>query len=270
MRRGYNGEILFDGDKFVGVNLGADYCAEHEWGIERLCKYLGVYNHTKDNEKAYLSMKDNIQRGLGYDPVFGVEARTITNTDNLLATKHILKGKTVYALYCGANYFLKHCSSKLSDEIKPWNDEWEISGAWSEHDFGFIVRNRKIINDLVDAANKHNLFITTAGGGPFENGGLKLLIASRMPDGVLDKMYKADADSYDLLTKAYGSGIYDELKQAGKQFFALSPRLDDNGELIFWLNPHEQDKYHACWCTLQDLRDWINDTGKIIIKKTRR
>ena len=215
-------------------------------------------------------MKENIERGLGYDPVFGVEARTITKMDNLLSTKHILNGKTVYALYCGADYLLENCKkTKLNAEIKPWDDEWTICGAWSGQDFGFIVRNKNIIPELLEAINRHDLFITTAGGVPFENGGLKLLIASRMPDGVLNRMYNDDADYYDLLNKAYGSGIYDELKQAGKQFFALSPRLNDKGELIFWLNPHEQDKYESCWCTLEDLRDWIQDKGKII-KKTRR
>lgn len=33
MREGHNNGILWLDETFVGVNLGADYCAEHEWGI---------------------------------------------------------------------------------------------------------------------------------------------------------------------------------------------------------------------------------------------
>jgi hypothetical protein len=34
MRRGNKAEILRnEAGLFMGVNLGADYCAEHEWGV---------------------------------------------------------------------------------------------------------------------------------------------------------------------------------------------------------------------------------------------
>ena len=43
MRQSYNGAILINSiDKNKGINLGADFCAEHEWGILRLSDYLGV------------------------------------------------------------------------------------------------------------------------------------------------------------------------------------------------------------------------------------
>lgn len=35
MRQGFRNEILFLEGKLVGVSLGADYCAEHEWGIDK-------------------------------------------------------------------------------------------------------------------------------------------------------------------------------------------------------------------------------------------
>ena len=43
MRRTYNSQFIFNEDgTFVGLNLGADYCAEHEWGIRDLEDTFGI------------------------------------------------------------------------------------------------------------------------------------------------------------------------------------------------------------------------------------
>ena len=36
MRRAFHGVVLEEDGNFFGFNLGADYTAEHEWGIKRL------------------------------------------------------------------------------------------------------------------------------------------------------------------------------------------------------------------------------------------
>ena len=47
MRQSYGGNIIYNkNNEFVGVNLGADFCAEHEWGIQRMCTRLGVANNS--------------------------------------------------------------------------------------------------------------------------------------------------------------------------------------------------------------------------------
>ena len=43
MRAGFNNaEVLFHEGEFVGVNLGADYCSEHEWGIGKIKQAFGI------------------------------------------------------------------------------------------------------------------------------------------------------------------------------------------------------------------------------------
>ena len=88
-----------------------------------------------------------------------------------------------------------------------------------------------------------------------------------IPKSWADKVYENDKENYETWKEAYETGIYKELKEADKKFFALSPNKDDKGNLIFWLNPQEQDKYNFGWVTLQDLKDWIQNKGKIVLKK---
>jgi len=59
-------------------------------------------------------------------------------------------------------------------------------------------------------------------------------------------------------------------RKAKKEFFYLKIRsIDKNGKPSWWLNPYEQQKYEAGWYSTQDLLDWANDKGKVLIK-TRR
>jgi hypothetical protein len=45
MRRGHhNGWLENENKEMIGINLGADFTAEHEWGIEDLYRTLGVSN----------------------------------------------------------------------------------------------------------------------------------------------------------------------------------------------------------------------------------
>src|SRR5690606_28298750 len=60
-----------------------------------------------------------------------------------------------------------------------------------------------------------------------------------------------------------------ELKAAGKRYFALSPRWKDDqeSEVVFWLNPMEQQDYNSGSFTVDELRQWIRNEGRIIIDK---
>ena len=59
------------------------------------------------------------------------------------------------------------------------------------------------------------------------------------------------------------------LEKAKCRYYALSLRWkdDDKKEVIFWLNPMEQDKNNFGWFTVEDLKDWAKGKGKIPMKK---
>lgn len=63
------------------------------------------------------------------------------------------------------------------------------------------------------------------------------------------------------------TNIYSILENAGKKYFALSVKWKDEKreDIIFWLNPMEQDKYNYGWFTINDLKDWAQNKGKIIM-----
>lgn len=45
MRRGIgNPQFVYSGDKAIGIHIPANFCAEHEWGIEELKKKFGITN----------------------------------------------------------------------------------------------------------------------------------------------------------------------------------------------------------------------------------
>jgi len=59
MRRGNNPEILMIEDKFVGFNLSADYCGEHEWGIKKIDE---IWKRNQETHK--LIANDNALKNL--------------------------------------------------------------------------------------------------------------------------------------------------------------------------------------------------------------
>ena len=44
----------------------------------------------------------------------------------------------------------------------------------------------------------------------------------------------------------------------------LLPAIDDTGNLRFFLNPREQNRYNHGWFSLEELKAWAGDTGPII------
>ena len=141
----------------------------------------------------------------------------------------------------------------------------EIGTAWDERGFGIIVdkSHKKDLENLVKAFNNLDIVIGQANSIAFENGGLLLMKKSAFSKETADKVYQQDKDYYDLHVDVYNTGIEEKLKNAGKGYYALSPKRE-NGEIMFFLNPEKQNIYNYGWFTLQDLEDWAEDKGKII------
>ena len=78
-----------------------------------------------------------------------------------------------------------------------------------------------------------------------------------------------DEDYFRLITVASETGIYKILKDAGKRFFALSPKWKDDNkeEVVFWLNPIEQHIYNYGWFTVEDLKLWAKNEGPVMMEK---
>ena len=106
-------------DKKVGILLCADYCAEHEWGIEELSNTLGILNPNVDDKSSFrITASDYIEsvtvtvRGKEYFIITMAYSRRPRNTDYVSVV----------------DWF--------EEEYEFWNEDGIVStmGAWSKSD----------------------------------------------------------------------------------------------------------------------------------------
>ncbi len=285
MRRGQKPRFLEHEGVLVGVNLGADFCAEHEWGIKKIARSFGLPTTEQSD----------------MDGVFGPKRLTVTEvptnilcwqddgneaflicSDGLLWRQKDAPPLSVESLnkdrYYGQelslpSYLWEEMDAKRSKKkfTPPVN---QISGAWAEDSFGVHVKGAEFVGHLkavYDAMLQKDLCIFLGGATlpVFENPGLQLVIASRIPEDGAKIMAETQREKYQVKMDAEKTGIADRLKTAGIRYFALSPRRargDENTKhpVIFWLNPMEQQIYDSGWATVEDLDELIAGRGRFI------
>lgn len=279
MREGrMNQGWIMEGDRFVGVSLGADHCAEHEWGIARLHRLLGVPAKARA----------------------GIARRTVKSADIDPAVLTLHEDGEYIAIICRTRYGGEPDCNKLTALVatdhlpcsprftipkkrkeKPTLDpEWEFSAAWREDAFMLLAHSRFAdqVRALHAAALRNDLAVFVGGtSNPFDRGGLILCIVSEVPAKYLKQMRDADLDRDRLEKAAKKSGIHAVLKAGNKDYFALSPRWFSEGAwggrpvgpakskypVMFWLNPSKQDVYAAGWYTVEELQQWAKDQGPV-------
>jgi hypothetical protein len=251
MRRGDKPQLVVEGDKVIGVSLGADYCAEHEWGIASLQRVFGINTD---------------------ESVFGINRRIITD---------IPKGFDYYTLgKLWGFYYLPYGS--LAPYVVPVNGELSsrsfkkeekpdtnIRCAWDEHSFAVVSDlkdDKKYLKTIFEEFQKKNGLITLAGGRVFQNAGLCLIIADRLSKSITDLWYDADKTRHEVAEEVKATGIEELLKEKGKRYFALSPRRQEDGTIKYWLNPYDQQDNNYGWYTLDDLKKWAEGYGPIPLK----
>ena len=280
MRRGYNSELIKDEQgQLLGFNLGADYCAEHEWGIDKIKRSFGIDVYS--SEKPFARWWEKILL-VTTKSALGVDKRLITKCPELVKGEYKISIKdykqpkskpvkhTIY--YIGFKDYYYSSAAKeerFEEEIKRGvysvSETENVWGWWSEGDFMVASTDKQAIEDLYQAFQVLDVTISVGGGNVFQNGGLHFVIKSRISQEVIDDVYQKDLDNLNLKKAASSTGIYEKLEKAGKHFFALSPRWKDaeKKEIVFWLNPQEQHANNSGWYTISDLEDWIKGVGKI-------
>lgn len=255
MRRGRDNGILLENQKVIAINLGADYCAEHEWGIKRMRAAFGMS-----------------------DAGYGLERRTMSK----MPTVHFIDSKKETILIM-SNYFDvdQNDSKKLNEylgrlELGRYNkDDQELKTAWDEGTFGIRAAkesDRAALREVYQAMQNKDLAIWLGGGGVFQNAGLVLAIKSRIPFEKGQMLRDADIDRENLQNAALATGIAERLEKAGKRYYALSPwwakgrDVDTKHDVVFWLNPMEQQKYNYGCFTVEQLDQWAKNEGPIMMR----
>ena len=263
MRETYNSQIIMNGDSFQGINLGADYCAEHEWGIEPLRKAFGMCS------------RDD------YDKIVGINRFKATKVPPIveLVTFQNRKLKYVSLLVLSYMPYLSENVSLKSYVAYPYGrSDGFTYAAWDKEGFTITVpyEKREYLYALKKAIEEKNVAIYMEGiKNPFGRAGLCVMLLSEIPEVKKEKMQEKHNDENKLLEAAYKTGIVEILTKAGKKWFALAPAWKETitefitktkYPVIFFLNPEEQNKYNFGWFTVEELKEWAKDKGPIVKK----
>lgn len=266
MRRGSKPEWVYlpNGD-LAGIALGSDMVSEHEWGVGDLRRYFkcdeskdGIARRQVNDIPKYLRLfsgvaehpSDKRKKGAAYDAIFH------SPTDY---------GRT-------PEEWVNH------SELYRRNETVGLCAAWDEKSFGIVAygeKDKKNLALLWDAFQKKDIAFYPQVGVFHLGGGLIFCIISKVPEKDVKQMLADDLDYKELKRQAAATGIEEELKAAGKGWFALSPkwakeiRSTKDGDIkttfpvIFWLNPRDQDRNNFGWYTVEQLKLWAQNKGPI-------
>ena len=282
MRRGREGSIWRDEStgKVIALNLGADYCAEHEWGIKGINQMLGISkldeidlrNSTFDKILEFLKLNSPAKIGIDartmtstYEPIHNLESRGVKLTSGHGKEK---KNHTMWAFALIENWRKDRFdfSNIRENYYSPAREE--LVGHWSEGGACVFVEDKSIIEDFIEAFKQRDITIWLGGGGAFKNAGLVIAIASRLPEDFRKQSADSDLDNFELNKVAAKTGIHEILRKADRKYYALSPRWKDDTkkEVIFWLNPQEQNLNNYGLYDVDELKLWAKGKGQIIKK----
>jgi hypothetical protein len=297
-----NGIIVEEG-KFIGIALGYDYCAEHEFGIKDLKRICGMPEASKRN--------------------MGVANRTITKVPKIIFREEVVvKGTTKLAkgkyaiLFTGVEWHTKeqdenHVPHDFTNwkESLNWNAKWNaehpdtrgdkdnIITAWDGGSFGVAVMGEKEVEwlkELKTAIEEKCLTIAVANlraKNPFAGSSLCLLITDMIPNALVDAMYMGDKEYFDREDYEKKIGMKKIIEKYGNKngynglhyFMACSPKWinyedkeareeqkkkrNTKYDIMYWIN-YSDDDNNAGWYTVEEIKKWL--TGKKKLSEIRK
>lgn len=264
MRAGLQGiSFLEIEDEFIGICLGWDFCAEHEWRVV--------------NIKRMFAIPDNPDKLLGFD------ARKIQKCPDTL--KLIFDGTKTYLINIGYIDKINHeiCEELITNE-QSYNKDAELLCAWDNSSFGIRTighKGRKMLETLFHAFKERDIVIYLGEKqSPFSNSGLTLCIYSRLPNDAKESAIAQDKDQIRLTKVAKETGIEEKILSANNKikvwdqpygYYALCPAWVNEGErkrtkykVKFFLNPRKQNKNNCGWFTVEELEQWLEGKGPVL------
>ncbi len=273
MRRGYKSDWLMNEEHTIGVNLGADFCAEHEWGIEGLMQTFGI-----ENDESIMGIERYRIRTPKDDCVFLIE-----------------ENKNNAALIVVRDYDAKYLVGKKLGEFQELsmsvNDE--LVTAWCKDSLGIRVKKPKNIKKLKQihkAIMNREAAIWLGGGWVFQNAGLVIGIIKQIPEHLRKEMYDVHIDRQKLKEAAAEIDIRERIdafneeyaKQHNNEFYSrfqppcgylsLSPKWlgasrTSKYRVMYWLNPRNFETQESGYYTVEELELWMKGEGPVFKKK---
>lgn len=250
-------------DEIIGINLGYDFEYEHEHGIKGLRETfkmnnfelgLSAYSIKKIDLNGQMLLKKIIINGTSY-----VLLLMIPNNINFLNNHDI------------DDNFLIHLHLYPHESVLGIEGEELYPGlftSWDNNSFGILAEEKyeKYLNDLYSSFLEGDISLDVHSDNFFPTRGLTICINSRIPKDIKYEIRKKDESYLRLLCKMEKTGIVNILQTSGKEYYELMPKWKDEAEceIVFYLNPKEQNKYKTGWFTYEDLINWTKDNGSVL------
>jgi hypothetical protein len=258
MRESFGGSFNLNGEYLLGINLGSDYCAEHEQGIEGIYQSFGCIR----DDANYLGISRRIVREIPNNLVYIENKFKNRNYSHLVLPRYTLSDVENFT---PVSYLPK-----------------ELVTSWSKDSFGISVYKnknyKKYLKEIYESFLKKDIaiyYVMKNPSNPFERPGLYLGITSKISEDDKKKMYELDFNSVCLKKEFDNSGIYDKLKRYEMPFLGLKPEWVKNFDrefntsynIVCYLNTFSRD-YNSGWYTIEELDLWIQGVGPIPVNKS--
>lgn len=273
-----SGFVVSENNETVGICLGYDFCAEHEFGSSGIKDVLNI-----DQKKYPVGLEERKSKAPAQDIFFA----EYTDIGKPIGKKTTVKEKAAF-LVCAQKWTISDVKEEAinatgkrsaiaslgakfywTKEDKGFEPEkHNLAVSWSgEEGFAINVRGEENIarlKDLHQALLNGDVCLTelTANGFLRKSGAIGIF--SKIPEEIKESVRASDLERDRILKKVAETGIENKIQGAGKGWYALSPREQDDGSLSFYLNPTEQHKYASGWFTVSELEEWCEDKGPIV------
>jgi hypothetical protein len=260
MRHGQQPEFLLNNGKVEAVCLGADFTAEHEWGIKGLTYNFGLSEdlHCIGIERRRITELPEPERLFFLDDG---KAAMLWYGSYIHSHVQLPAGETptVEKLLAQGGILQRECSIYRWKGHKD-DPNWKpIAAAWSAEDFCIVVEGteyRQYLTEIYIALKKKELAIWTGGGHVFKRAGLVLGIIPNCTAENLKVM--EEADKVALFLHLENEKVEKELKLTERFkekfkgtflcYIQLFPKLASEHKtvetkypIIYWFNSHMKE-----------------------------
>lgn len=245
--------LLDESGALLGIQLGFDFAAEHECGIDGLIWSFGLDPEACGIDRTRIR---KLPAGLGSSQARGWLSR-VTIKD----PPHAFEGLVLYKREGRAEVFLQNWRNGTR-RMGP--SEGKLLCGWDKDSFGLFCNSadgKSHVDELHEAFKALDISIES------HRRGLAFRIISRIPAEEKDRLWAQDLDEKRLKQVALGTGIESELRAAGKRWYALRPQWADDRRqsVVFYLNPADQHLHDCGWFSVDDLRLWAQGQGPVML-----
>jgi len=249
-RIGYENNFLKHNNRFYGILIGADFCAEHEYGISRIKEGLGVNVNKNPGPNRRVNSKISGDFKIYFYKSKNGEKSALIGTE-FNNTNEVFKEKHVYNNENPNVFIVEKANIK---ELKHYincyyNDDFKgIAGAWDDRSFGMMASGKEETNNLeavFKALMNNDLIVTThihkSGKGDLPCCGLAFFIASEIPEDLRKQMTREDEAS-DILKEI--SKDIDKSFSEKSNFFSIIFRINNAHENFIANTVWKQDSFN--------------------------